>query len=90
MKNLDKFKTNYLYNQNPSAIEDIKMYKNRPLNPNVYLRFPDHVPTLKDFECLSAFDAVVCNERSFAILIFKFLLEEHAGLIFINSLMYPK
>ena len=91
-KNPKKIDPKYSFNKDPSPIEDIKIYKNRPYKLHVYYRFPDHVPTLKDFECLSPVDAVVCDERKFSVVLLQLLIEEHVlfSLIFRNSLMYPK
>jgi len=91
-KNPKKIDPKYSLNKDPSPIEDIKIYKNRPYKLHVYYRFPDHVPTLKDFECLSPVDAVVCDERTFSVVLLQLRIEEHVlfALFFRNSLMYPK
>ena len=82
----------YQLDKDPSPIEDIKVYKNRPYKVGVYFKFPDHVPTKKDFECLSPFKAVVCDDRPFKVLLIRFLIEDHAifNIIYKKSLFNPR
>ena len=53
--------------------EEIKVYRNRPYQIGVYSRFPDHVPTVKDFEDLSPYDAIRCDDRKYLIILFNVL-----------------
>jgi len=90
---IDVSSSSRLYlNKDPSPIEDIKIYKHRPYKVGVYFKFPDHVPTKKDFECLSPFKAVVCDDRPFKVLLIFFLIEDHAlfNIIFKKSLFNPR
>jgi hypothetical protein len=77
-----------LMEKEDAVINDMKMFRlNRR---NIYERYPGHAPTLRDYECLSPYDAVLCDRRTFKQLFWSILIEEHVVLsLFQKTIMEP-
>jgi hypothetical protein len=72
-----------------SRLKDMKVYTKR--YKNIYERHPDHAATLRDYEELSPFDAVLCDKRPFKQMFLDNLTDEHVvvELIWRVSILNP-
>jgi len=72
-----------------SRLKEMKFYTKR--YKNIYEKHPDHSPTLKDYEELSPFNAVLCDKRPFKQMFLDNLTDEHVvfELIWRVSILNP-
>ena len=83
-----KSEQNQLYNNFHELDESKSILK---LYPNIYERFPDHQPTIRDYLELSSKEAVNCDKRSFKQIFLFYLVERHViiKLIYKVSTLLP-